>query len=90
MADRGPLNPEEESAHWEMSCRLALILVVVALGLVLAVCLVGAVFDSVSVFGLPLGYAMAGLGVPLILTLLLFSYEARQEAIDERHGAAED
>jgi len=84
------LTPEAEAAHWEVSCRLAVTLTVIALVLLVGIAFAAPVLDAVSVLGLPLGYVMAGVGVPVLMLLLLFGYEGRQGGIDERHGAAED
>jgi putative solute:sodium symporter small subunit len=90
MADRRITGPEAEAAHWEVTSRLALTVVVALLLLVLGIGFGGAALDVMTVLGLPLGYVMAGVGGPVLLLLLLIAHDGRQQTIDERYGAAEE
>jgi putative solute:sodium symporter small subunit len=50
----------------------------------------GTILDDFALIGLPLGYLMAVLGLPLLLVALTFWYAGRQDDIDRLHGMAED
>jgi putative solute:sodium symporter small subunit len=46
--------------------------------------------NSIVIAGFPLGFYMAAQGSLIIFVALIFWFAARQNAIDEEHGVAED
>ena len=46
--------------------------------------------NGITFLGFPLGFYMAGQGSLIVFVIPIFWYAARQNAIDEEFGAAED
>ena len=46
--------------------------------------------NSIVIAGFPLGFYMAAQGSLIVFVILIFWFAARQNAIDEEHGVAED
>lgn len=84
------LTPEAGDMHWLLERRLAATIVVLAAALVLGAALVPPLLPGATILGLPLGWFLAGLGVPIALVALVAVYIARQAAIDEACEVAEE
>ena len=48
------------------------------------------VLNQIVIFGFPLGFWMAAQGSLIVFVVLIFWYAARQNAIDEKYGVAEE
>ena len=82
--------PEAAAGHWAKTRTLMWIcLVVWALFSFVIHMFVGAL-NGITIFGFPLGFFMAAQGSLIVFVVLIFWYSARQNAIDEEFGAAED
>ena len=84
------LPPEDETAHWSNSVRLAISITAAALLLLALAGLSGLLLSGVAVMGLPLAYAVPGIFVPAALALLIFGFDLRQRAVDAAFHAAEE
>lgn len=87
---REMLTPEASDTHWVAERRLAVTIVVIMLLLVAAAVFLPAFGADAAVLGLPFGYFMAALGVPVALVLLVGLFLARQASVDEVYDAAEE
>lgn len=87
---RDTLTPEASATHWMAERRLAVTMVVLTLALVAAAVLVPPWLGEIAVLGLPLGYFLAAIGVPLVLMVLAGLFSVRQAAVDETYDAAEE
>jgi putative solute:sodium symporter small subunit len=88
MSDQ--ISPEAGAAHWAKTRTLMWIsLAVWAFFSFIIHMFVGAL-NGISFLGFPLGFYMAAQGSLIVFVVLIFWYVARQNAIDEEFGAAED
>jgi putative solute:sodium symporter small subunit len=88
MSDQ--ISPEAGAAHWAKTRTLMWIcLAIWAIFSFVIHIFVGAL-NEISFLGFPLGFYMAAQGSLIVFVVLTFWYVARQNAIDEELGAAED
>ena len=88
MSDQ--ISPEAGAAHWAKTRTLMWIcLAIWAIFSFVIHMFVGAL-NEISFLGFPLGFYMAAQGSLIVFVVLIFWYVARQNAIDEEFGAAED
>jgi putative solute:sodium symporter small subunit len=88
MSDQ--ISPEAGAAHWAKTRTLMWIsLAIWAFFSFIIHMFVGAL-NGISFLGFPLGFYMAAQGSLIVFVVLIFWYVARQNAIDEEFGAAED
>lgn len=87
---REMLTPEASDTHWLAERRLAVTIVVVMALIVAGAVYIPALVGGPAILGLPFGYFLAALGVPLALLLLVGLFLARQAAVDETYDAAEE
>lgn len=88
MTDK--ITPEAATAHWARTRRLMWTCLVI--WVIFAFVVHGFVhaLNTISVIGFPLGFYMAGQGSLIVFVVLVLWYAARQNAIDEEFGVAED
>ena len=87
---REMLTPEASDTHWLAERRLAITIVVLTLLFVAGAALLPLWLGGPAVLGLPFGYFLAGIGVPLEQMLLVGLFAARQSTVDEAYDAAEE
>jgi len=87
---REMLTPEASETHWLAERRLAATVIVLALALIAGAAFLPGLVAGPDVMGVPFGYFLASLGVPLALVLLVGLFLARQAAVDEAYDAAEE
>jgi len=84
------ITPEAAAAHWAKTRTLMWICLVVWVVFSFAIHLFVSALNGVTFLGFPLGFYMAAQGSLVVFVVLIFWYAARQNAIDEEFGAAED
>jgi len=88
MSDQ--ITPEAMAAHWAKTRTLMWICLVVWVITSFAIHMFVGVLNGITFLGFPLGFYMAAQGSMVVFVVLIFWYAARQNAIDEEFGAAED
>lgn len=84
------ISPEAAAAHWRKTRALMwTCLIIWAIFSFIIHMFVGAL-NQITFIGFPLGYYMAAQGSLIVFVVLIFWYAARQNAIDEEFGVAED
>ncbi len=88
MADS--ITPEAAAAHWARTRRLMWTCLVIWVIFAFVIHAFAPALNTISVVGFPLGFYMAGQGSLIVFVVLIVWYAARQNAIDEEFGVAED
>ncbi len=88
MSDQ--ITPEAAAAHWAKTRSLMITSLVIWGIFSFIIHMFVSALNGISFLGFPLGFYMAGQGSLIIFVLLIFWFAARQNAIDEEFGAAED
>jgi putative solute:sodium symporter small subunit len=88
MSDQ--ISPEAGAAHWAKTRRLMWISLAVWAFFSFIIHMFVSALNGISFLGFPLGFYMAAQGSLIVFVVLIFWYVARQNAIDEEFGAAED
>ena len=84
------MTPEAAAAHWVKTRTLMWICLIVWAVFSFAIHLFVSALNGITFIGFPLGFYMAAQGSLIVFVVLIFWYAARQNAIDEEFGAAED
>ena len=82
--------PEAAAGHWSKTRTLMWICLVVWAIFSFIIHMFVVSLNDISILGFPLGFFMAAQGSLIVFVVLIFWYAARQNAIDEEFGAAED
>ncbi len=88
MPDR--ISPEFAAAHWAKTRTLMWICLVLWAIFSFVIHMFVSALDGITFIGFPLAFYMAAQGSLVVFVVLIFWYSARQNAIDEEFGAAED
>ncbi len=88
MPDR--ITPEAAATHWAKTRTLMWICLVIWAVFSFVIHMFVGALNGITFIGFPLGFYMASQGSLVIFVVLIFWYAARQNAIDEEFGAAED
>jgi putative solute:sodium symporter small subunit len=88
MSDQ--ISPEAGAAHWAKTRTLMWITLAVWAFFSFVIHMFVSALNGISFLGFPLGFYMAAQGSLIVFVVLIFWYVARQNAIDEEFGAAED
>jgi putative solute:sodium symporter small subunit len=88
MSDQ--ITPEAAAGHWAKTRTLMWICLVVWALFSFVIHMFVDSLNDISILGFPLGFYMAAQGSLVVFVVLIFWYSARQNAIDEEFGAAED
>ena len=88
MSDQ--ISPEAGAAHWAKTRTLMWITLAVWAFFSFVIHMFVGALNGISFLGFPLGFYMAAQGSLVVFVVLIFWYVARQNAIDEEFGAAED
>jgi putative solute:sodium symporter small subunit len=86
----GEITPEAAAAHWAKTRTLMWICLAVWVIFSFGIHLFVNTLNGISFLGFPLGFYMAAQGSLIVFVVLIFWFAARQNAIDEEFGAAED
>ena len=84
------MTPEAAAAHWAKTRTLMWICLVVWAIFSFVIHMFVDTLNGITFIGFPLGFYMAAQGSLIVFVVLIFWYSARQNAIDEEFGAAED
>ncbi len=84
------MTPEAAAAHWAKTRTLMWICLVVWAIFSFVIHMFVDTLNGITFIGFPLGFYMASQGSLVVFVALIFWYAARQNAIDEDLGAAED
>lgn len=84
------ITPEAAAAHWARTRRLMWTCLTIWAIFAFVIHFFVGVLDTVTFLGFPLGFYMAAQGSLIVFVVLIFWYAARQNAIDEEFGMAED
>lgn len=84
------ITPEAGAAHWAKTRTLMWICLTVWVIFSFVIHMFVSVLNGISFLGFPLGFYMAAQGSLIVFVVLIFWFAARQNAIDEEFGAAED
>lgn len=88
MSDQ--ITPEAAAAHWARTRRLMWTCLILWAIFSFIIHFFVSALNSITFIGFPLGFYMAGQGSLIVFVVLIFWYAARQNAIDEEFGLAED
>jgi len=88
MSDQ--ISPEAGAAHWAKTRTLMWICLAIWAIFSFVIHMFVSALNEISFLGFPLGFYMAAQGSLIVFVMLIFWYVARQNAIDEEFGAAED
>ncbi len=90
MPDR--ISPEFAAAHWAKTRTLMWICLVLWAVFSFVIHMFVSAMNEITIpwIDFPLGFYMAAQGSLVVFVVLIFWYSARQNAIDEEFGAAED
>ena len=88
MSDQ--ISPEAGAAHWAKTRTLMWISLAIWAFFSFVIHMFVDTLNGLSFLGFPLGFYMAAQGSLIVFVVLIFCYVARQKAIDEEFGAAED
>jgi putative solute:sodium symporter small subunit len=88
MSDQ--ISPEAGAAHWAKTRTLMWICIAIWAFFSFVIHMFVGTLNGLSFLGFPLGFYMAAQGSLIVFVVLIFWYVARQNAIDEEFGAAED
>jgi putative solute:sodium symporter small subunit len=88
MSDQ--ISPEAGAAHWAKTRTLMWISLAIWAFFSFVIHMFVGTLNGLSFLGFPLGFYMAAQGSLIVFVVLIFWYVARQNAIDEEFGAAED
>ncbi len=84
------MTPEAAAAHWAKTRTLMWICLVLWAVFSFVIHMFVDALNGITFIGFPLGFYMASQGSLVVFVALIFWYAARQNAIDEDLGAAED
>ena len=84
------ITPEAAAAHWAKTRTLMWICLVIWAIFSFVIHMFVEALNGISIFGFPFGFYMAAQGSLVVFVVLIFWFSARQNAIDEEFGAAED
>ncbi|HUS52950.1 MAG TPA: DUF4212 domain-containing protein [Thermohalobaculum sp.] len=84
------ITPEAAAAHWAKTRTLMWICLVLWAIFSFGIHMFVSSLNDVTLLGFPLGFYMAAQGSLVVFVVLIFWFAARQNAIDEEFGAAED
>ncbi len=84
------MTPEAAAAHWARTRTLMWICLVLWAIFSFVIHIFVSALNGISFIDFPLGFYMAAQGSLVVFVVLIFWYSARQDAIDEDFGAAED
>ena len=84
------MTPEAAAAHWAKTRTLMWICLVLWVIFSFIIHMFVIALNGISFIDFPLGFYMAAQGSLVVFVVLIFWYSARQDAIDEDFGAAED
>lgn len=84
------ITPEAAAAHWAKTRMLMWICLAVWAIFSFVIHMFVSALNGITFFDFPLGFYMAAQGSLVVFVVLIFWYAARQNAIDEEFGAAED
>ena len=84
------LTPEAAAAHWARTRSLMWVCLVIWALFSFVIHMFVSALNGISFLGFPLGFYMAAQGSLIVFVVLIFWFAARQNAIDEEFGAAED
>jgi len=79
----------KQGAWWRKTRWLAAAMVFIWAFFGVLVQIFDASLNGVDAFGFPLGWFLALIVAPVLMTIFLFSFVERQKVIDRRHGASE-
>ncbi len=82
--------PEAAAAHWARTRRLMWTCLIIWVFFSFIIHFFVTALNTVTFIGFPLGFYMACQGSLIVFVVLIFWYAARQNAIDEEFGLAED
>ena len=88
MSDQ--ITPEAAAAHWAKTRTLMWTCLIIWAIFSFFIHFFVSALNEISFIGFPLGFYMAAQGSLIVFVVLIFWYAARQNAIDEEFGAAED
>jgi putative solute:sodium symporter small subunit len=88
----GGLNPMEskDDAYWNDTRRLMFIHLGVWIFFGYVVHMFVNVLNNITIIGFPFGFYMAAQGSLIAFVVMLFLFARQQDAIDRKHGVAED
>ena len=84
------ITPEAAAAHWARTRRLMWTCLIIWVIFSFVIHFFVSALNTITFIGFPLGFYMAGQGSLIVFVVLIFWYAARQNAIDEEFGLAED
>lgn len=84
------MTPEAAAAHWAKTRSLMWVCLVIWAIFSFGIHFFVGALNGISFLGFPLGFYMAAQGSLVVFVVLIFWYAARQNAVDEEFGAAED
>ena len=84
------LTPEAAAAHWAKTRSLMWVCLIIWAIFSFLIHMFVSALNGMSFLGFPLGFYMAAQGSLVVFVVLIFWFAARQNAIDEEFGAAED
>jgi putative solute:sodium symporter small subunit len=88
MSDQ--ITPEAAAAHWAKTRTLMWTCLIIWAIFSFIIHMFVSALNGITFIGFPLGFYMAAQGSLIVFVVLIFWYAARQNAIDEEFGAAED
>lgn len=85
-----PLTPDRAQEYWKRTSGLMWLMLLIWFVSSFAVHFFAPSLNMVSFLGFPLGFYMAAQGSLIIFVVAIFWYAARQNAIDEEFGVADE
>jgi putative solute:sodium symporter small subunit len=80
----------KEDAYWRDTSRLMWIYLGIWIFFGYVIHLFVNVLNNIVIIGFPLGFYMAAQGSLIAFVVMLFTFAKQQDAIDRKHGVAED
>lgn len=84
------VSKEQLEAYWNENKKLTWITMIVWFVVTYVVAFFSPQFNSVVIFGFPLGYYMGAQGALIIFVFLIFNYASKMNKIDKKYGVEEE